>query len=97
MTVREYKNLKDLKKESLRDNMTNMELVLNMLAEVSTTAISKKDNPKNIDESRIVARKGGTIAGNARKELEKETGEPVVSKDNFLGLTEKKKLGSNKK
>jgi hypothetical protein len=92
MTVREYKNLKDLKKENLRDNMNNMELVLNMLAEVSTTAISKKENPKNIEESRTVAKKGGTIAGNARKAIEDETGTPVTSKDNYVGLSGKKRI-----
>jgi len=92
LDVKEYKQLKNLKKESLRDNMNNMELILNMLAEAATKEISKKDNPKDIEESKTVARKGGSIAGNARKELEQKTGKPVVSKDNLLGLTERKQI-----
>lgn len=83
MTTREYKNLKDLKKENLRDNMTNLELVLNMLAETATTEISKKVEPKGLDPSKKVAREGGTIAGNARKQIEKKTGKPVLTSDNF--------------
>ena len=67
MTTKEYKNFKGLKKENLRDNFSNMELVLNMLGEVSTTEISKKENPKTFEESKRVAKKGGEIAGNARK------------------------------
>jgi hypothetical protein len=67
LTTKEYKNLKGLKKENLRDNMTNLELVLNMLAEAATTEISKKDEPKDFDENKKVAREGGSIAGNARK------------------------------
>ena len=80
MTTREYKSYKNLRKESLRDNMTNTELVLNMLAEVSTTDISKVENPKGFEESRDIARRGGNIAGNARKELEANTGKKVISK-----------------
>ncbi|KKU05624.1 MAG: hypothetical protein UX09_C0067G0011 [Candidatus Uhrbacteria bacterium GW2011_GWE2_45_35] len=68
LTTREYKNLKGLKKESLRDNMTNLELVLNMLAETATTEISKKQQPKNFVQNKKVAREGGGIAGNARKQ-----------------------------
>lgn len=79
LTTKEYKEFKDLKKENLRDNMTNLELVLNMLAETSTTALSKKHKPKTLTESKIVARKGGTVAGNARKELEKKLGDSVIS------------------
>lgn len=79
LTTKEYKDLKDLKKENLRDNMTNLELVLNMLAETSTTELSKKHKPKSLTESKIVARKGGTVAGNARKELEKKLGDSVIS------------------
>lgn len=82
MSTREYKNYKNLKKESLRDNMTNTELVLNMLAEVSTTEISRSENPEGFEESKIVANKGGTIAGNARKDLENHTQKKVISKDN---------------
>lgn len=80
MTTREYKSYKNLRKESLRDNMTNTELVLNMLAEVSTTDISKVENPEGFEESRDVARRGGAIAGNARKELEANTGKKAISK-----------------
>lgn len=79
LTTRDYKDLKDLKKENLRDNMTNLELVLNMLAETSTTELSKKEKPKNISENKKVARKGGSVAGKARKDLEKKLGESVVS------------------
>jgi hypothetical protein len=68
--VKEYKQLKGLKNESLRDNMTNLELVLNMLAEATTTEISKEKKPGILDESKEVAKQGGTIAGNTRKEIE---------------------------
>lgn len=90
MTTREYKSYKNLRKENLRDNMTNTELVLNMLAEVSTTDISKVENPEGFEESRDVARRGGNIADNARKELEANTGKKVISKkssknSNLLG------------
>lgn len=79
MTTGEYKAYKGLKKESLRDNMTNTELVLNMLAEVSTTEISRATNPKGLEPSKKVARQGGTIARNARKEIEEKTGSSVIS------------------
>jgi hypothetical protein len=78
-TTKEYKTLKGLKKENLRDNMTNTELILNMLAEASTKDISQAVNPKNFEESKKVAQQGGTIAGNARKELEEKTGKKVVT------------------
>jgi hypothetical protein len=90
-SVKEYKEIKNLKKENLRDNMTNLELVLNMLAEVSTKEISKKENPKDLDGSVGVARKGGSIAGNARKEIESLTGKPVVSEENHLDISKKEK------
>ena len=77
--VREYKELKNLKKESLRDNMTNMELVLNMLAEVTTTELSKAENPQGFTESQKIAKRGGKIAGNARKNIEAEIGSSVIS------------------
>ena len=80
MTTGEYKAFKGLKKESLRDNMTNKELVMNMLAEVSTTEISRVTNPKGLEPSRKVAQQGGEIAKNARRELEEKTGVPVISK-----------------
>ena len=80
MTAREYKRYKGLKKEGLRDNMTNMEQVLNMLAEVSTTEISKSLNPKGFEESKIIAKTGGNIAGNARREIESNTGRKIISR-----------------
>ncbi len=83
MTTREYKDLKDLKKENLRDNMTNMELVLNMLAETATTEISKTEEPKGLEPSKKVAHRGGRIAGNARKQIESETGKPVLTSENW--------------
>ena len=86
MSVKKYKKFKDLKKENLRDNMTNLELVLNMLAEATTTEISKEKKPKGFEESRIVANQGGTIAGNTRKEIEKKTGKKVISKQNAKQL-----------
>ena len=79
LTTKEYKNIKDLKKENLRDNMTNLELVLNMLAETSTTELSKKEKPDSFKESKKVARKGGAVAGNARRDLEKKLGNSVIS------------------
>ena len=80
MTTNEYKQYKGLKKEGLRDNMTNLELVLNMLAEASTTAISKNENPDGFEESKNIAKRGGDIAGNARKDLEENLGRQIVSK-----------------
>jgi len=84
LKVKDYKNLKSLKRESLRDNMTNLELVLNMLAEVSTTEISKKEEPKTFPQNREVAKKGGGVAGKARVELEKQVGHSIISKNKFL-------------
>src|SRR3990167_6641080 len=78
MQTREYKKFKGLKKENLRDNMTNLELVLNMLAETATTELSLKHEPESFDENRKVAREGGSIAGGARKNLEKKLGRPVI-------------------
>lgn len=82
LTVREYKELKGLKKENLRDNMTNLELVLNMLAEVSTTAISKVKDPETLGENIEVANEGGSVAKNARTDIESRTGKTVISKLN---------------
>lgn len=79
LTVQEYKQVKGLKKENLRDNMTNIELVLNMLAEVTTTAISKQEQPQTFDDSKNVARRGGKVAGNARKDIETQLGQSVIS------------------
>lgn len=92
LTTKQYKNLKDLKKENLRDNMTNLELVLNMLAETATTEISQKKQPKNFPENKKVAREGGTIAGNARKEIESKTGKKVITNKNAknVGLLKEK-------
>lgn len=78
-SVKQYKNHKDLKEENLRDNMTNLELVLNMLAEATTTEISKEKKPQTFEENKTIAQQGGTIAGNTRKEIEEKTGKRVVS------------------
>ncbi len=90
--TKEYKTLKGLKKENLRDNMTNTELILNMLAEASTKDISQVVNPTTFAESKKVAKQGGEIAGNARKELEIKTGKQVVSKLNAKTFLENKKI-----
>lgn len=79
MTTKEYKQLKDLKKGNLRDDMTNVELVLNMLAEVSTTEISKERNPETFAESKTIARQGGEVAKNARLNIEKQLGHKVIT------------------
>lgn len=84
--VKSYKKLKSLKKENLRDNMTNLELVLNMLAEASTTEISKEKKPKGLAENKEVARKGGNAAKKARLEIEKQTGKSIVSNKNARQL-----------
>lgn len=82
MTTRQYKNLKGLKKENLRDNMSTLELVLNMLAEATTTEISKEQNPQSFAENQSVAREGGEVAGNARRDIEERTGRPVITAKN---------------
>ncbi len=93
-TVAEYKKLKNLKKENLRDNMTNLELVLNLLAEATTTEISKKENPKTFGESKQIAVKGGKVAGNTRKDIEQQLGESIVTSkganDNLKDLSASK-------
>ncbi|MDO8952251.1 MAG: hypothetical protein Q7U86_06465, partial [Draconibacterium sp.] len=89
LTTKQYKNFKDLKKENLRDHMTNLELVLNMLAEASTTEISKDKKPKTFIENKIVARKGGNVAKAARRQLENTTGKKVVNKINAKQLSQK--------
>ena len=97
MTAREYKKFKGLKKENLRDNMTNRELVMNMLAELSTKEISESQNPETFGDHIDVARQGGEIARNARMELEAKTGKPVVSPLNAKeGLLLNKKEERNK-
>lgn len=87
MTTRQYKSLKGLKKENLRDNMSDLELVLNMLAEATTTEISKTVQPETFDENATVARQGGQVAGNARKEIEAKSGRPVITKQNAIDFT----------
>ncbi len=82
MNTRQYKNLKGLKKENLRDNTSDLELVLTMLTEASTTDITKAEQPQGFDENQKVARRGGNVAGVARKALEAETGRPVVTAQN---------------
>ena len=91
MTTRQYKDLKDLKKENLRDNMTTLELVLNTLAEVTTTEFSKASQPEGFEESRQVAREGGSVAGAARAQIEARTGKPVTTSEkarDFANLIE---------
>jgi len=89
MTTKEYKRLKNLTKENLRDNMSNMELVLNMLAETATTEISQKRKPKGLNENKQVAQEGGSVAGNARKEIESKTGKSIVTSANAKSLRAK--------
>jgi len=90
MTTKQYKQHKGLKTESLRDNMTNLELVLNMLAEATTTEISKEKEPKTLSQNREIARQGGKIAGNTRKEIEDTTGKKIVSPLNAKTVLELK-------
>jgi len=87
--VKVYKKYKGLKKENLRDNMSNIELVLNMLAEASTTEISKEKIPKGLEENKDIARKGGNAAKKARLEIEKQTGKPIVTTKNANNLLDK--------
>lgn len=82
MTTRQYKNYKGLKKENLRDNMSTLELALNMLAEATTTELTNAQNPHGLEENRAVAKQGGKVAGNARKEIESQTGRSVVTSGN---------------
>jgi len=90
LSTREYKNLKNLKKENLRDNMTNLELILNMLAEASTKEISKVRKPETFADNRKIAREGGSIAGTTRKNIEAKTKTKIVSSLNFNDLKTKK-------
>ena len=85
-STKQYKIFKDLKKENLRDHMTNLELVLNMLAEATTSEISKEKHPKSFQDSRRIAKQGGTIAGNTRREIEEKTGKKVVTGQNAKQL-----------
>lgn len=86
LTTKKYKQFKNLQKQNLRDNMTNLELVLTMLAEATTTEISQKTVPETFEDNKRVANEGGTIAGNARKEIEKKTGSSVITKKNITEL-----------
>lgn len=86
MSTRQYKSIKGLKKENLRDNMTTLELVLNMLAEATTTEFSKQEQPEGFEESRRVARAGGAVAGDARRTIEARTGKPVSTSKNAADL-----------
>lgn len=84
MTTRKYKNLKGLKKENLRDNMSTLELVLNMLAEATTTEYSRKEKPQTFEENKQIAKAGGSVAGAARQTIESRTGEPVITAKNAV-------------
>ena len=86
MTTRQYKKLKGLKKENLRDNMSTMEIVLNMLAEATTTELSKAHQPEGFSESQKIARRGGSYAGQVRQDIEKDTGRPVITSQNAAQL-----------
>ena len=88
MSTRQYKNLKGLKKENLRDNMSTLELALNMLAEASTAELTRVQDPIGLEENKKTARAGGRIAGDARKSIEAQTGRPVITKDNAAKLNE---------
>jgi hypothetical protein len=90
-SIKDYKEFKRLKKENLRDNMANLELVLNMLAEVSTKELSRKRNPKTFNESKIIAKNGGSVAKIAKKKLEIQLGEKIVNKKNAKEIHFKKK------
>ena len=92
---REYKNLKGLHKENLRDNMTNLELALNMLAEATTTEISKSRNPQGVRESKVVAQEGGPIVGNTRREIEAKTGRKVSTSQNAVDLQQLEENSKN--
>lgn len=91
LTPSEYKQLKGLERENLRDHMTDLELIFSMLGEAATTEIARKQDAKGFGENRVAARKGGRIAGDARENLERETGDKVVSPENYLAEPEKKK------
>ncbi len=86
MSTHQYKKYKGLKKENLRDNMSTLELALNMLAEATTTELTKVHNPQGLSENQVIAKQGGNVAGNARKEIEKSTGKPVVTDKNAKEL-----------
>jgi hypothetical protein len=90
-STKQYKQFKNLKKENLRDHMSNLELVLNMLAEATTTEISKEKKPVGFENNRKIAKQGGTIAGNTRKAIEAKSGRPIVTRQNAKRLQQRKK------
>jgi hypothetical protein len=96
MTPSEYKEFKGLKRENLRDHMNDLELIFSMLGEASTTKIAQKKDAQGVTENRKAAKEGGEVAGVARKELEKRSGEKVVSKENYLHVREKKQIEKKK-
>lgn len=87
MTTGQYKVFKNLKKENLRDNMSTLELVLNMLAEATTTELTQTIHPQGLEENKAVAKEGGTVAGNARKDIEARTGKPVITSKNAVDFS----------
>jgi hypothetical protein len=87
MTTRQYKDFKNLKKENLIDNMSTLELILNMIAEATTTEITQTLHPQGLEENKKVAKEGGTVAGNARKDIESRTGKPVITQKNALDFS----------
>lgn len=91
LTPSEYKNVKGLKSQNLRDHMNDLELIFSMLGEASTTAIVKTRNPKGFIENQIVAKQGGSVAGKARRDLEMKTGKKIVSSENYLPASKKNK------
>jgi DNA-damage-inducible protein D len=96
LTPSQYKKLKGLKRENLRDHMTDFELIFSMLGEASTTQITKVEAPDGFDENKSVARRGGNVAGIARKKLEQETRHKVISRENYLQKPQNKRLKGNK-
>jgi len=96
LTPSQYKKLKGLKRENLRDHMTDLELIFSMLGEASTTQITRVERPDGFDENKSVARRGGNVAGIARKKLEQETRRKVISRENYLQKPQSKKLKGNK-
>jgi len=97
LTPGEYKELKGLKRENLRDHMNDLELIFTLLGEASTTKIARKKDAQGFVENQNAAKEGGIVAGVARKELESRSGEKIVSNENYLNLTEKKKKQIEKK
>jgi DNA-damage-inducible protein D len=98
LTPSQYKKVKGLKSQNLRDHMNDLELIFSMLGEASTTAIVKTRNPKGFIENKMVAKQGGSVAGKARRDLEIKTGQKIISSDNYLPPTKKsKQLNKGKK